>query len=539
MSAVAYGPTWERDQAGAFVLPERTLGWDVLGWASKWLEQPDGPDAGRPWRFTDEQARFVLWWYALDGDGKWVFPYGTLRRVKGWGKDPVGAVLSAVEFVGPCRFGGWDAGGEPVAEPHPAAWVQVAAVSKEQTRNTMTLFPRLFSKAALSEYGIDLGKEIIYSRSGGRIEAVTSSPKTLEGGRPTFALKNETQHWLSSNDGLEMAAVIERNAVKSRDGSSRALAITNAHAPGQASDAERDWEAFLAHRDGRAKGDPILYDSLEAPPDTDLRDEEELRAGIRAARGDSWWLDEDRTLQAVWDPRTPVSTSRRFYLNQIAASEDSLFAPHEWAASGVSDLALEVGDEVTLGFDGSKSDDSTALVAVRLSDGLGFLLAVWEKPEGAAGNGWEVPREAVDGAVRQAFDRYQVAAMFADVHPWESYVDAWSAEFGDRLSVSASPSSAVGFDMRTRTRDFTQGVEKLQSVIEDGGKVHVEDPVLTRHALNARRRPNRFGVSFGKEHRESARKVDALAAFVLARLAADKVRAGGGSKRPSSRWVGV
>lgn len=539
MSAVAYGPTWQQDAAGKFVLPERTLGWEVLGWTAKWLQQPDGPDAGRPWRFTPEQARFVLWWYALDGQGRWMYPYGTLRRVKGWGKDPVGAVLSAVEFVGPCRFDRW-VDGEPVGKPHPAAWIQVAAVSKEQTRNTMTLFPRVFTKDALATFGIDLGKEIIYSRGGGRIEAVTSSPKTLEGGRPTFALKNETQHWLSSNDGLEMAAVIERNAVKSRDGASRALAITNAHAPGQASDAERDWEAFLAHRDGRAKGDPILYDSLEAPADTDLGDEASLRAGIRQARGDSEWLDADRTLQAVWDPRTAVSTSRRFYLNQIAASEDSLFAPHEWVAAGVVGEQLEPGDEITLGFDGSKSDDSTALVAVRLSDGLGFLLSVWEKPEGPSGNGWEVPRDEVDGAVRQAFDRYQVSAMFADVHPWESYVDAWSDDFGDMLAVSASTTSAVGFDMRTRTRDFTQGVEKMTSVIEDGGTVHVEHPVLTRHALNARRRPNRFGVSFGKEHRESSRKVDALAAFVLGRLAADKVKAGGGaSKRPSSRWVGV
>jgi hypothetical protein len=83
---VAYGPTWRRDDRGSFVLPERTLGWHVLGWASKWLEQPDGPDAGRPWKFTDEQARFVLWWYSLDEQGRWLFPYGTLRRVKGWGR---------------------------------------------------------------------------------------------------------------------------------------------------------------------------------------------------------------------------------------------------------------------------------------------------------------------------------------------------------------------------------------------------------------------------------------------------------------------
>lgn len=33
-------------------------------------------------------------------------------------------------------------------------------------------------------------------RGARRIEAVTSSPRALEGGRPTFTVANETQHWV-------------------------------------------------------------------------------------------------------------------------------------------------------------------------------------------------------------------------------------------------------------------------------------------------------------------------------------------------------
>jgi len=47
-------------------LPERTLGWTVLEWTVEYLRQPDGPEAGQPWRFTPEQVRIVLWWYAVD-----------------------------------------------------------------------------------------------------------------------------------------------------------------------------------------------------------------------------------------------------------------------------------------------------------------------------------------------------------------------------------------------------------------------------------------------------------------------------------------
>jgi hypothetical protein len=54
--------------------------------------------------------------------------------------------------------------------------VLTAAVSKDQTRNTMTLFPGLFSDDAIRDYSIDLGKEIIYAHKGRcRLEAVTSS----------------------------------------------------------------------------------------------------------------------------------------------------------------------------------------------------------------------------------------------------------------------------------------------------------------------------------------------------------------------------
>jgi hypothetical protein len=157
------------------------------------LLQPDGPNAGEPWVYTNEQARFVLWWYAIDERGRFIYRRGMLRRLKGWGKDPVGATICAVEFVGPCRFGGWAADGSPIAVPVASAWVIVAAVSKDQTRNTMTLFPGLFSEKAKADYEIDLGKELLYAHHGkSRLEAVTSSPRALEGMRPTFSLKKRT-----------------------------------------------------------------------------------------------------------------------------------------------------------------------------------------------------------------------------------------------------------------------------------------------------------------------------------------------------------
>ena len=181
----------------------RTLGYDILGWTADYLLQPDGPNAGQPWEFTPEQVRFILNWYAIDDLGRFVYRSGMLRRMKGWGKDPMGAVLCAVEFVGPCRFGGWNPDGTPIVVPHPMSWVQTAAVSLEQTKNTMSLFSSLFSQRAITEYGIDLGKTLLYAGPNGRnqLQALTSSPRTSEGPRVTFILKNSAGSAVSSGSG--------------------------------------------------------------------------------------------------------------------------------------------------------------------------------------------------------------------------------------------------------------------------------------------------------------------------------------------------
>ncbi|MEU5259011.1 hypothetical protein [Amycolatopsis sp. NPDC021455] len=80
---VTLGPSWKRDEDGKFILPQLTLGWQVLGWTADWLQHGDG----RPWRYTDEQARLTLWWYAIDDTGRFLYREGVVQRLKGWGKD--------------------------------------------------------------------------------------------------------------------------------------------------------------------------------------------------------------------------------------------------------------------------------------------------------------------------------------------------------------------------------------------------------------------------------------------------------------------
>lgn len=508
---VFIGPTWQRAEDGRFLLPERSLGGQAIQWARTWLQQPDGARAGDPWEFTKEQARFLMWFYAVDDAGRFLYRRASLRRMKGWGKDPLGAVICAIEFVGPSRYFGDDPDGDPIAVPVYASWVQTAAVSRDQTRNTMTLFPGLFSDALIAEHRIDIGKEIIYAHQGRcRIEAVTSSPRALEGNRTTFTLKNEPQHWLQNNEGHAMAAVIARNAAKL---DARVLSIGNAHMPGEDSDAERDWEAWQAISSGASRATGFLYDSIEAPPDTDLTDVDSLKAGIEAARGDSYWVPVDRLVEEIHDPKTPPSESRRYYLNQIVAAEDAWVTPQQWDILALPDHKPAEDAEIVLGFDGSKSDDHTALIACEVETGHLFTLGIWD-PERYEGG--EIPREVIDGTVERVFAEFDVVGFYADVHPWESYVDRWAEDHGRDLVVKATARHAVGWDMRGRKQDATFAVEKLYAAIVESDLSHDGNEVFKQHVVNARRAPNQWGVTIRKENQ--GRKIDAAMAAALAWL---------------------
>ncbi|MEV4739802.1 terminase [Streptomyces sp. NPDC049555] len=555
---VAIGPTWRRGPGGRFVLPELSLGWHVLAWTAQYLQHA----SGEPWRYTSEQARFTLWYYAIDpATGRFLYRDAVFQRLKGHGKDPLAATYAAVEFVGPCRPSGQLAGpghpsgvpeGQPLGQPHPDPWVMLAAVTQSQTRNTMMIFPSLFTTRAIDEYAIDLGKEIIYAHKGrARIEAVTSSPRALEGSRASWSLINEPHHWLANNGGHEMAAVIERNATKSADGSSRTLAITNAYEPGEDSVAERTREAWEDAQAGRAVDTGLLYDSLEAPPGAKLNAAWAPKV-IEAVRGDAIWLDTDRIVASILDVRNPPSRSRRFWYNQIVAAEDAWMAPYEWDACASPDIALSDGDEVVMFFDGSKSDDSTGLVLSRVSDGHVSVAGVWQRPPQV--DVWNVPREDVDGVVDRVFATYRVLAFFADPGTgddedggryWAHYIDAWAERYGQRLLVHATTTGtrrhAVEWDMGDprRQEDFTHAVARVRTDILRRQLTHDGHRVLRTHVGNARRRVNRWGVTIGKEHRASPRKVDLAVCMIGARMLRRLViNSSKYSKRPRARGKG-
>ena len=523
-----YGPTWQRDESGEFILPEYTLGWEIAGWCTKYLLDPN--DDSKPWKFTFEQLRFILWFYAVDGDGKFLHRDSVLQRMKGWGKDPLAAVMSLVELVGPCRFSHWqeaDGALRPVAKPVPSAWVEIYGVSRESTVNTVQMIPLLVSERLRSEYGVNPGKEVIYA-NGGRssLRVKGTGIGSSEGGRVTFMVLGEIQHWTHSNGGHDLFDTVRKNAIKT---SGRFIAVTNAYRPGQESVGERlrdAWEKSQA--DMTVERSKTLYDSVEAHPDTPLT-REALRVVLPRVAGDAVWTAVEEIIDSILDPSSNPAHERRMWLNQIVAADEQLVAHTQWDGMSVEGESLRPGDGIVLGFDGGDVSDATALVAIRVSDGLVQPLLIEERPTdwptGPSAPRWMVDRDRVDVAVANAFGKYKVFALFCDLRFWESHVSQWVNEFGHRVVVDAGGRNKFAWDMRGKAEPKVAAAhEYLLSLIEQRGLLvaDLEVPLhrhLRAHVLNAYRRETRHGILFGKETRDSPRKIDGYAALVAAAAA--------------------
>lgn len=512
-----------------------TLGGYVIDWMYENLIVPDGPSAGEPLELTPEQQQFILRLYELDPkmadhaiqDGALVngrkIRRAVLSRMKGWGKSPIVAALCIVEALADVVPDGWDGDGRPVGRPWASLGfkpkTQVVAVSEDQTANTWDPLLEMCREGPVAQnYKIE-ALETFVNVPRGRIEFATSEARSREGFRPVFAALDQTESWTASIGGLKLAATIRRNLTKT---SGLSVETPNAFVPGEDSVAEKSWEAWQLQQAGKLKSGGVFFDHREMPADVDVTDHDSLYKGIEFARGDSIWLDIERVIAEWWDPNTDPQDARRFYGNQVTHAIDQWITQPEWAARADATKVVADRERIVLGFDGSRKrsrgvTDATALVGCRVEDGHLFELAVWEQPNGPAGDGWQVPTTEVNAAVDAAFGRYQVVGFFADPAKWESYVAQWEAKYVAQLQVRATRDHPIEWWMTGgRATATVRALEEFHSAVLDGEMTHDGSYALTAHMLNARRRPSRSGLQIGKEHPDSPRKIDAAVAAVLA-----------------------
>lgn len=446
-----------------------TLGYDVGEWIEAHCVVPDGYRKGQAFTLTDEMWRFLLWFYRVDLDDEVLLFYGgQLRRSQKWGKDPFGATIALAEALGPARFDGWNASGEPVGAPYPTPYIPCLGTSEEQVDNTYQPLLSMIRNGPLVDLpGMDAGETRIKLPSG-EIEPVTASARARLGQRMTFATLTETHLWTLQGGYRRLAGAVKRN-IAGMDG--RWLELTNAWDPTEGSEAQVTADS----------NNPRVYtNTIEPRRVEDLDDDEELYRELLRQYGDSarerggWVNIRGRIMHEVRDKAHLEADRRRFFLNEIVVGESVFVDPVRWDLFAYPESILAKGEPIALGFDGSKYRDATALIASRMSDGRLFELRIWERPPNALRD-WRVPSAEVDQVVSDVFGAYVVCVMFADPWRWQDYLDRWSVKWPDQI---------VEFPTNSEQR-MDRAIERFTTAFGNGEISHDGSEKLTRHAKNA------------------------------------------------------
>lgn len=523
-----------------------SMGYEILDWIVSYCCHGVGDIQGERFEgrydLDDETRDAIIEFYEIDPEtGRRVFNEGVYSRPKGRAKSETAGLLVVAEALGPVRFSHWDENGQPVGRRVKSPLIKCLATEEGQAGNTFQNVAFIFKWGAEhfpEVFGDPEGfrnyqsATAIYLPEGGEIRACSSGAASKDGGLETFIVADET-HLYVLPELRRMYATISRNMGKRYEADAWLLQTSTAYKPGEGSVFE---QTLTMWRKGELPPS-VCVNHRQASGKVDLDDKARTLRQLREAYGEAAaWIDLDRKYRDMRDPRIckDDEEAARYFLNIPLSSKDV------WIPADVVDRqksivlgdvwrgleALPEGTEITLGFDGSLNDDSTVLVACRMSDGWLWPIEIWEKPSGPAGNFWEVPRLDVMETIRAAYGRFDVQRGYFDPHEWRSDIDSLALEFGEervlKWDTSSWVRSAAGLDL-LRT-DLVQGGPDRVWVDDEGiehrqtmGKVfHSGDPVMVEHFKNAyvrKRGPHRL---VRKEHDHSDRKIDAVMGAMLA-----------------------
>lgn len=534
----------------------------AVWWIETFTVHGPGDVQGEPSLLVNEFADFIVDCYALDAAGKRLYDSAFFSRPKGCDKSGLAAKLVLFEALGPCRFAGYAKGGETyeflgqvytyrageaMGKGVTVPYIRIMATEEGQTGNVYdTVYYNLTDEAAplsaMRAYGLDAGLTRVTLPNGGEVTPSTAGAASKDGGKETFVVFDESHLYITPML-RQMYSTVTRNLRKRKKiAGTWFIETTTMYAPGQESIAEQTYMLADSIEQGKARRNKLLFDHRWGEIE-DLSNEAMLIKAVEEAYGDALeWNSIEGIIDGIFDPREAEADSRRYFLNALTEARNA------WITPAQLDMAMDLsrrfdfeplmpGDIITLGFDGARNDDATALIGCRVSDRYLFPILIEESPDDESAKDWQVDREKVDAAVSMAFSTYEVVGFYADPPLWQDYVDAWARDFGDNLRVHSSGKHSIEWWTK-RDIPMALALERLHTAIVSGTMTFASRPgtpldhIFKRHFLNARNWYRRSGMVIGKDRKGSSFKMDAAVAATLAFEAASDFAAKPDAKKP-------
>ncbi len=491
-----------------------SFGDSVAGWIERNLVHGEGDSLGQPIHLEPFQRRILWRKYQYDpATGRLLYDRVLVGMAKGnaktslFGNDAVARLVS------------------PIAPLSPN--IVVAAASWEQANRLFGASRLGIEEGPLAELfkGCIFEDRIVNPLRQGVLARIAAIAGTNDGGLPSDAYEDEIHEW--EGERRERVDVVLGNGLKKRTPRAEpngALCIGGQQ--NRISTAGDNPNGLLRrlYDHGRkvATGeitDPrFLFMWWEANEEHDLDTDEGLTQAILDGNPavpdpgmSGGFLELGNLHDRFRDPTLARYEYERYHLNRWSVPPFFWVSLDTWMAHRHSQGLIQPpkGTDVWLGFDGSKSRDSTAIMGCT-AEGHVFEVGVWERdqhdPE------WTVPRQAVMDKMAWAFDRWNVKLLQADPPRWERELDEWIASYGETRVLAFD--TAVGERMAPAIGRFHDAV--MVTAGEVGSLTHDGSVVLARHIANARTRETRWGLVITKEDKDSPRRIDAAVAAVLA-----------------------
>lgn len=512
-----------------FVVSWPTLGFLVADWIEQHCIVPDGFRMGDPFEMYEWQLWCTANHYRVKPEATvgQLAPAFHYRRSlviapQKTGKGPWSATIILAEAAGPVVFNGWAKGGEvyacsdwgcncgwwyeyeagePMGRPWPSPLLQLLATAVDQTDNVYRPLQSMIKNGPLSGL-MKVGEEFTRVGQNGRIDVVTSSALARLGNPITFALQDESGLYNDANK-MTMVATTQRRGLAGMGG--RSMETTNPPDPSENSVAQRTLESQR----------PDIFKFWREPPrHLSFRDKRERRKILAYAYKGSDHVDLDSIEAEVAElMETDPAQAERFFGNRM------VYGAGTWCEADAWDRRAKPRDvpdgvEVVVGFDGSDVDDWTLLrcetqqgyqFTPRFRDGTPMI---WNP----ADHNGQVPRLEVDAAVKDLFNRFRVVRMYADPPYWETEIDQWAAEFGEKIVLRWATFRPV--QMHAACERLLTDVNKV-----DSGFSHDGCPVTALHIRNARKQP-RPSERYVLGKPSKPQKIDAAVTSVIAHEAA-------------------
>lgn len=477
-----------------------TLGPYVCAWIERHLVHGEGDYYGQPFLLRLSQKRFIWNAYELERDGSRRYTRVLLGLPKGNGKTEIAAALSCVELAGPVVFDGWAADGSPRAKRRLSPDIPIAAASFEQADLLFGAARIMVSEGNLADFFEPYDTEILLKDDPGQIYRVAAVAGTNDGRRPTFFLADEVHEWLGKKERVHL--VLSNGRAKRADAWELSISTAGwdmSSLLGRMYQHGKDLEA------GRLDDPRFLFEWHEPSNlEVDLRDIEALEVAIREANpaADDFVSVETLLERAL---EMPEYEFRRYHLNQWTAAPDSWLPDGAWdGCAGAAEPPLD-GMQIVMGFDGSYSGDSTAIVGATVEDNPHlFVVGAWEKPE-EGGDGWRVDIPDVEETIRKACARWRVRWVGCDPYRWQRTMAVLNEqgfpilEWPSHVPSRMVPACATFYDM-----------------VIDKGLTHDGDPRLARHLDHCIVKIDSRGPRITKDHKDSVRRIDLAVCAVIA-----------------------